>query len=64
MHPFPIFERYIDEDIIINNELIIKSPAQVIIFVFDIMNNKDNLDKNNAIFPIFGAGSRICPGNI
>ena len=62
MHPFPIFERYVEHDIIIPStdgksspKVIIKGNTQVVMFTNDFLSS-------NFHWNIFGAGPRICAG--
>lgn len=58
MHPFPIFERYIEHDIIQNGATAIKANTQVIMFTSDF----NNCSNDNNSWPIFGSGTRMCAG--
>lgn len=58
-HPFPLLERYIEKDLYINNELIIKKNTQVFIPYDTIFKNID-YNKNKTL--IFGSGPRKCAG--
>jgi len=55
MHPFPIFERYVTEDIIQSGKIVVKKDTQCFMFTSDFANSS---------FPwaIFGAGLRQCAG--
>ena len=56
MHPFPIFERFIDHDVSLNGKTVdIKANTQVEMFVPDFAESSYN-------WPIFGAGDRVCAG--
>jgi hypothetical protein len=56
MHPFPIFERYVDHDISLDGKTVdIKANTQVEMFVPDFAESSYN-------WPIFGAGDRACAG--
>lgn len=56
LHPFPLFERYVDHDISIDGgkTVAIKANTQVEMFLADF--------KNNLKWPLFGAGDRACAG--
>jgi hypothetical protein len=56
MHPFPVFERYTDKDVIFNGRLVVQAHSQVIMFTNDWVNSAYD-------WPIFGAGKRICAGS-
>jgi hypothetical protein len=58
-HPFPIFERFVDEDVFIGSglkkKLAVRKNTQVIMFTSDFC--------GSAIpWPVFGAGPRMCAG--
>ncbi|PRW45482.1 Lysosomal beta glucosidase [Chlorella sorokiniana] len=55
MHPFPIFERYVDKAILHpdTGEVAVPAGSHCIIFSADLAGSQ---------FPIFGAGPRACPG--
>lgn len=54
MHPFPIFERYVENDIVFNGEVAVRARTQVLMFVSDF--------RDSTNWPVFGAGTRGCPG--
>ena len=54
-HPFPILERAVTTDVVVDGKVAVRAPAQVVIFTSD-------LAKDPSAWPIFGAGPRICAG--
>jgi hypothetical protein len=58
MHPFPIFERYVDRDVLIRGKVVVRAHTQVIMFTTDFASTR----YRNAQWPVFGAGPRACAG--
>ena len=56
LHPFPLFERYVDRDISLDGgkTVAIKAHTQVEMFLADF--------KDSTKWPIFGGGERMCAG--
>lgn len=55
LHPFPLFERYVDHDLSLDGKTVdIKANTQVEMFLPDL--------KNSTRWPLFGAGERACAG--
>tara|TARA_B110000977_G_scaffold112505_1_gene145783 strand:- start:5440 stop:7515 length:2076 start_codon:yes stop_codon:yes gene_type:complete len=58
-HPFPIFERFVDEDVYVTRsgkkKKVIKKDTQVIMFTSDFCDS-------DVKWPVFGAGPRMCAG--
>jgi cytochrome P450 len=55
MHPFPIFERWVEKDVVVRGNVAVKANTQVIMFTADFRGSK-------AAWPAFGAGPRACAG--
>ena len=55
MHPFPIFERYVDQDVVVKGKVAVRAKTQVIMFTSDISGSKH-------LWPAFGSGPRACAG--
>jgi hypothetical protein len=58
-HPFPILERYIKNDLYMNNSIIVKSNTQVFI-PLDLIGKMYDYDKAKRL--LFGLGNRQCAG--
>ena len=55
LHPFPLFERYVDHDLTLDGKTVaIKAHTQVEMFLPDF--------RNSTKWPLFGAGERACAG--
>ena len=59
MHPFPIFERYVDRDVLIRGKVVVRAHTQVIMFTTDFASTR----YRNAQWPVFGAGPRAVRGD-
>ena len=55
MHPFPIFERYVDQDVVVKGKVAVRAKTQVIMFTSDFSGSKH-------LWPAFGSGPRACAG--
>ena len=55
MHPFPIFERWVDKDVVVKGRIAVRANTQVIMFTSDFANSKH-------LWPAFGTGPRACAG--
>ena len=55
MHPFPIFERWVDKDVVVDGRIAVRADTQVIMFTSDFANSKH-------LWPAFGTGPRACAG--
>ena len=53
-HPFPILERFVDKDIVINGTVVVPAKTQCIMFTNDFT--------ESTAWPLFGAGLRMCAG--
>ena len=55
MHPFPIFERWVERDVVVRGEVAVRANTQVIMFTSDF-------GDATIPWPVFGAGPRACAG--
>lgn len=55
MHPFPIFERFVHEDVYVAGHRVVRKDTQCFMFTSDFANSPFP-------WPIFGAGLRSCAG--
>ena len=55
MHPFPIFERWVEKDVVVRGKVAVRANTQVIMFTADFRDSK-------TVWPAFGAGPRACAG--
>ena len=55
MHPFPVFERWVDEDVVLKGKVVVRAKTQVIMFTCDFLDSKH-------LWPVFGIGPRACAG--
>ena len=55
MHPFPIFERWVNKDVVVRGKTRVRAGTQVIMFTADFKDSAAN-------WPVFGAGPRACAG--
>ena len=55
MHPFPIFERWVERDVVVRGRVAVRAQTQVIMFTSDLRDAK-------VPWPVFGAGPRACAG--
>lgn len=68
MHPFPIFERFVTSDVIIDGVVKVKANTHVIMFTSDFKGSDrdSNRDRDSKVLHLpwlaFGAGQRMCGG--
>ena len=55
MHPFPIFERWVDKDVVVRGKVAVRANTQVMMFTSDFRDSKTP-------WPAFGVGPRKCAG--
>lgn len=61
MHPFPIFERYVESDVFDHDgTLVVSGGTQVVMFTSDF--NTVGSDPSSSSWSIFGSGIRSCAG--
>jgi hypothetical protein len=53
MHPFPILERFLREDVLVDGRVAVRANTQAVLFTSDFC---------DAAWPPFGAGPRACAG--
>ena len=63
-HPFPIFERWVDEPVVLRGQTVVRKNTQVIVFTSDLAprRTKGGGGGGSASWPVFGAGPRACAG--
>jgi hypothetical protein len=55
MHPFPIFERWVDAPVELHGQVVVPANTQVVMFTDDFVGAKG--------WPLWGAGQRACTGS-
>ena len=53
-HPFPIFERYLATEVVVDGVVAVPARSQAVIFASDL--------QDSTAWPVFGAGPRACAG--